>query len=537
LRIIASSIIVALLFLSLFVFAFTIQPAKAQSGTIVINADGSVSSSTAPIKNVGNVTYTFTGNIINDSIVVERNNIVVDGAGHTIQGMGISLFIGMNLTGRSNVTIKNMKIMDAFGYGVYLYSSSNCTVSGNNITNSGYGIDLWRSSGNVLSGNNVTGNTQGIYLDYSSGNVLSGNVMASNGLNFDVDGNVLSDFVNYIASSNLVNGKPVYYLMNQSNIVISPTTYSKGVGYLGLINCKNVTMQGLTLTKNGKGLLLANTTDSKITYNNVTANSFGIYLYSSSGNVLSGNNVAANINFGIYLIHSCSGNILSGNNVTANSEYGIALIYSSSGNRIFHNNFLNNTYETYVFNSNSTWDDGYPSGGNYWSNYTGVDQKNGLYQNQTGSDGIGDTPYVIGANNTDRYPLMGIFHIYVPSNVTVISNSTITGFCTVINLDTLELSICFNVTGKQGSTGFCRVSIPTTLMGGTYRVFVNGTEIPYTLLPCSNANVSYLYFTYKQSTEQVIIIPEFPSFLILSLFMIITLFGAIILKRKRNEKK
>jgi len=56
--------------------------------------------------------------------------------------------------------------------------------------------------------------------------------------------------------------------------------------------------------------------------------------------------------------------------------------------------------------SNNTWDNGYPSGGNYWSNYTDADLYSGPYQNETGSDGIGDTPYVIDAENQDNYPLM-----------------------------------------------------------------------------------------------------------------------------------
>ncbi len=43
------------------------------------------------------------------------------------------------------------------------------------------------------------------------------------------------------------------------------------------------------------------------------------------------------------------------------------------------------------------WDDGYPSGGNYWSDYKGVDAN---------GDGIGDTPHVIDEYNKDRYPLM-----------------------------------------------------------------------------------------------------------------------------------
>ena len=51
-------------------------------------------------------------------------------------------------------------------------------------------------------------------------------------------------------------------------------------------------------------------------------------------------------------------------------------------------------------------DDGHPSGCNYWKDYTGTDFYSGPYQNETGSDGIGDTPYVIDENNTDHYPLM-----------------------------------------------------------------------------------------------------------------------------------
>jgi hypothetical protein len=58
----------------------------------------------------------------------------------------------------------------------------------------------------------------------------------------------------------------------------------------------------------------------------------------------------------------------------------------------------------------NSWDDGYPSGGNYWSDHNGTDSFCGPYQNETGGDGIGDTPYVINDNNVDHYPLMQPFN-------------------------------------------------------------------------------------------------------------------------------
>ena len=74
------------------------------------------------------------------------------------------------------------------------------------------------------------------------------------------------------------------------------------------------------------------------------------------------------------------------------------------------------------------------------------------------------------------------------------------------------------------------------MMNETYHVTVNGTEVSYTLLPCSNASYSYLYFTYNHSTEQVIIVPEFLSILILPLFMIATLLAVILYRRKQMEE-
>jgi len=86
--------------------------------------------------------------------------------------------------------------------------------------------------------------------------------------------------------------------------------------------------------------------------------------------------------------------------------YGILLGNSSNYNSIFHNNFINDAQQVISIDSVNVWDDGYPSGGNYWSDYSGIDEKNGPNQDQPGSDGIGDAPYIIEVDNRDRYPLM-----------------------------------------------------------------------------------------------------------------------------------
>lgn len=234
-----SGIMLILVLIGTLTLAFYVLPIDA-GGTIFIRADGGVDPPTAPISSVDHVTYTFTDNIY-DEIVVERDGIIIDGAGYTVQGTGI--YAGIDLSYRSNVTLKKMKVIN------FVY---------------------------------------GIYLDYSSNNILIGNTVSNNHI--------------------------------------------------------------------------------------------GICAWAGS-NILVGNTALKN-NFGIYL-------------------------FQSSNNTIFHNNLINNGFEAngesgYV----NTWDGGYPSGGNYWSKYTGVDFYSGPYQNITGSDGIGDTPYTICEDNQDRYPLM-----------------------------------------------------------------------------------------------------------------------------------
>jgi len=103
------------------------------------------------------------------------------------------------------------------------------------------------------------------------------------------------------------------------------------------------------------------------------------------------------------------------NNSICNNEFGVNIIGESSSNHFYHNNFINNTQQANDPFSN-TWDNGYPSGGNYWSDYTGKDINH---------DGIGDTPYNIsGGSNQDHYPFMQQDGWLLSSNLPPVANFT-----------------------------------------------------------------------------------------------------------------
>jgi len=246
--------------------------------------------------------------------------------------------------------------------------------------------------------------------------------MIGNRYNFVVDGGTLSHFVHDVDESNTVDSKPIYYLVNCQNMEVP-----SDAGYVALVNSTNTTVKGLKLKNNGEGVLIVSTTNLQVINNTITNNVVGVWLTeSSSTNSVFANNVTKNT-YGVVLVQS-SLNSVSENSVT-NNYYGVLLEYysnyntlsrnniinnnvgvyvNSSDNKFYHNNVVDNTEQVWIETSeyDNVWDDGYPSGGNYWSEYADVDLYSGPNQNETGSDGIWDHPYTIDADNQDRYPLV-----------------------------------------------------------------------------------------------------------------------------------
>jgi len=305
-----------LLFISILSLAVNSQMARSVwTGTVYIKADGSIDPSDAPIITYDNMTYTLIGNITSsaDGIVVERDNVIINGAGCILQGAMNGC--GVDLSGRSNVTVMNMRIQN-FEFGIFLYSTLQCAIYGNTLTNNRY---------------------------YGIG--------VNSGLNNTVFGNILFNNINF--------GISIWGFSHDVHIQENKITSSDIAG-ISVSDSYNITIFKNEISENVDGILIYNSTNNEV----------------------------------------------SGNNITQNRHAGIEFFLESINNVIFHNNFVNNAFQALTNNNINYWDDGYPSGGNYWSDYTSIDLYNGPHQNETGSDGIGDTPYIIDEYNQDRYPLV-----------------------------------------------------------------------------------------------------------------------------------
>jgi len=151
------------------------------------------------------------------------------------------------------------------------------------------------------------------------------------------------------------------------------------------------------------GIRVAESSDGNLLQNNniTQQNDDGIAIDGSAENAVAGNNFTQGQWIDVWLRNSPNNTISENRLTSAQSFY----FYNSSQNLIYHNSIMNIASNVTVTNSTNIWDNGYPSGGNYWSFESAVDLKSGPYQNIAGSDGICDTPFVIDDQNIDNYPL------------------------------------------------------------------------------------------------------------------------------------
>jgi parallel beta-helix repeat protein len=314
-----------------------------------------------------------------------------------------------------------------------------------------------------------------------------------------------------------------------------------------------VQISNFTIRYGDHGVLIQNSDASTVSNNNITMSKYeGLFIRSSIDSVITNNLVSFNVEDGVYMddtnntflqdntitsnnwtgvdVEFSYNNTIAGNTLSNNTIYGLRLDESNkisvventiswnkkAGINIFivsdsffcHNNILNHTEQIRSDDSPNAWDNG--AEGNYWINYNGTDFYSGPNQNETGSDGIGDTSYLVDESNQDKYPLMGPISFFdagiwngTSYSVNVVSNSTVSKF----QLNKAEKRISFNVSGETG-LGFCRVTIPNVivqdLFQSRYTVFVDGEE-PLILSNWIDGPYTHMYFAYLHSEHEVVI--------------------------------
>jgi len=250
---------------------------------------------------------------------------------------------------------KDTTIVDGTGSGdVFYITADQVNLSGFTFKNGSWGAQV-QSYNNSIYNNNIIDNYYGIWTAYLAyNNTIKFNRISNNtfGIWIDASYNTISD-----------------------NII------SHNLGY---------------------GLVLIGGEYNKVLRNNVTFNNktgyepMGILIDYSDNNTIKDNNISNNF-YGMEIIYGSSFNQISGNTITANEFWGLYLFDDTNGNVIFNNYFNNSNNVNNPYNyldGNNIWNitktegtnimGGPYLGGNYWSNYTGIDT-------DVPPDGIGDT--------------------------------------------------------------------------------------------------------------------------------------------------
>jgi len=411
------------------------------SGNIASSSSGIWVWNSSRVEMAGN---TFRGDLFGIWVFNSSNCISVD---NILTGGNRGIY----LTNCTSVEVSNNSIRDA-EFGIRIENSSRsslqrCTIDNATVaialgTSTDNGIrqntilnnkdtvlELIYSHRNEIEENNLSGGELGIIISESYGNLLRANQLQDVLLGLHVNGSAPQSFNNTIGEDNLIAGKPIVYLYNQSGKAVE----GRELAHLTLAYCKDFLISGNTIVNDA--LVLFGSSGNKILENNVSR-CFGMRLVSSNGNEIEGNKLKENRNSGMFLeisqfneirnnqasgnyqmgmaLAGCNANNLSGNTLDGNFESGIwlngsngnqlydnnisnnslgMLVINSDGNKIYHNNFLGNKELAEDRRGSNRWDMGNVTGGNYWSDHK-----------VKGNPSAGPSKILKGGTAMDRYP-------------------------------------------------------------------------------------------------------------------------------------
>jgi parallel beta-helix repeat protein len=376
-----------------------------------------------------------TSNTVNGKPVYYWKNqisrTVPDNAGQVILG---------NCT---NIKINDHDFIDTT-VGVELGFSSNCSITGIKSTNGIYGFLLYESSGNHIANSNGSQNLfAGIGLSYSNENIITNGTYSNatyNGIGISLSRSHRNNITYNNASSNIDYGISLFYAdMNNitgntalNNDIAIRLHFSKGNNIIDNIARNNNnglyifysdwnTVKNNTATNNSYGIYHSESDYNTNENNTLLNNSYGIYISKSNENVISGNIISLNSNHGIFIDESRY-NEIKLNNFTMNNVGIYVMSDQNIDNVIYHNNIIDNSKQAYDYTDTNLWDNGYPEGGNYWSDYDGIDLNGTPTQDVPPPDGIGDTPYLIDSDSQDNFPLMAPYFHRPYENYTILKN-------------------------------------------------------------------------------------------------------------------
>lgn len=369
-----------------------------------------------------------------------------------------------NLSARAdNNTISRCEFVDNEFYGEYevvqFIEAHNNTFESNIVANNSgkLGLMLDVSDDNKILSNTFVNNTfNNVWIFYSKRNLVAENLISGGSHGVQIIGSAYpgEEASNNIVRNNTIvdnrfSGISLYYKWNRYNVIENNYISGNGEGIRfptpsGLVQpVENNTIRYNIITNNRYGFYLRATAwNTSIYGNEIVGNDYGMLISSPHNNTIWNNNISDNSicglclegaqdismtenriernGIGIFLNNSWE-NEITRNIVSNNRQWGFWLELSIL-NRIYHNDIINNTQQAYDGSIQSNeWDDGYPSGGNYWSDYTGLDLYSGPNQDIPGSDGIGDDPYVIDSDSWDNYPFTNPTIMPPPSPPTIVS--------------------------------------------------------------------------------------------------------------------
>lgn len=278
-------------------------------------------------------------------------------------------------------------------------SGSNIAIRNNTFTSDGVAIGgrtLEEARSNIVTSDNlVNGKPIHLYKDGTDLHIVGGWIGQLLVLNYT---NVRISHLNLNDTS---FGISIAYA---ENVVVTDNEITNSTGGISVSMATNVTIYSNLVYNNVVGIAGAYLDNSTITSNSVTSNSYcGIMVDKTNDSFVSANQIYEN-HVGLGIEHTR--NVTIAYNHVEDNEYGVAYDAPMSMT-VHHNNFIDNIVQVNPrIGTWNSWDDGYPSGGNYWSDYNGVDLMGGASQDEIGDDGFGDTPYAVDSDTQDNYPRM-----------------------------------------------------------------------------------------------------------------------------------